>query len=222
MRSVTAQKIQQDRPRVVLSYGLGVDSTAVLLRWIAEPVTRPCDLSGLLVITAMTGDEWPVTGELVEEHVLPLLREHSIRYAQVARAGASQADGVAVLDDSRRPERVHLAGAYRLADEMRVAGTVPQTGGARLCSVKAKGWPLDRFIAAATGGEPYVQVIGFEAGEGRRAARDAACGTSARRPVYALIEGAGTGGLRALHHRADRRRVAEVGVHLLPVCAGEP
>lgn len=34
---------------------MGADSTA-LLRWIHEPDTRPCDLDGLLVITAMTGD----------------------------------------------------------------------------------------------------------------------------------------------------------------------
>ena len=63
----------------VLSYGMGADSTALLLRWIHEPATRPCDLAGLLVVTAMTGDEWPVTGRLVTEHILPLLRAHDIR-----------------------------------------------------------------------------------------------------------------------------------------------
>lgn len=72
---------------VVLSYGMGADSTAVLLRWLADPATRPCDLADLLVVTAMTGDEWPVTGHLVTAHILPRLRAHGIRYAQVARAG---------------------------------------------------------------------------------------------------------------------------------------
>jgi hypothetical protein len=42
--------------RAVLSYGMGADSTALLLRWIHEPATRPCALDQLLVITAMTGD----------------------------------------------------------------------------------------------------------------------------------------------------------------------
>ena len=91
--------------RVVLSYGMGADSTALLLRWIHEPHTRPCDLGSLLVITAMTGDEWPATGRLVTEHILPRLREHGIRWVQVARAGAAQADGITILDDSRAPRR---------------------------------------------------------------------------------------------------------------------
>ena len=91
------------RRRVVLSYGMGADSTALLLRWIHEPATRLCDLADLLVVTAMTGDEWPVTGHLVTRHLLPLLREHGIRWVQVARAGAAQADGITVLDDSRSP-----------------------------------------------------------------------------------------------------------------------
>lgn len=43
-------------PQVVLSYGMGTDSTALLLRWLLEPATRPCDLSDILVITAQTGD----------------------------------------------------------------------------------------------------------------------------------------------------------------------
>jgi hypothetical protein len=66
--------------RVVLSYGMGADSTALLLRWILEPATRPCRLDQILVITAMTGDEWPVTGHLVAGHILPLLRAHGIRW----------------------------------------------------------------------------------------------------------------------------------------------
>ena len=75
--------------RVVLSYGLGVDSTALLLRWLEEPRSRDFDLSDLLVVTAMTGDEWPRTGALVERHILSRLREAGIRFAEVARAGQS-------------------------------------------------------------------------------------------------------------------------------------
>ena len=49
-------------PRHVLSYGLGLDSTAVLLRWLTDPSSRDFDLSDLVVITAMTGDEFSATG----------------------------------------------------------------------------------------------------------------------------------------------------------------
>jgi hypothetical protein len=111
----------------------------------------PCDLGDLLVITAMTGDEWPATGRLVTEHVLPRLREHGNRWIQVARTEASQADSITILDDSRAPCEVHLGGAYKLSDEMLAAGTVPQVAGSRKCSAKAKGWVLDRFPDAEIG-----------------------------------------------------------------------
>lgn len=44
----------------------------------------------------MTGDEWAITGRLVEADALPCLAALHIRYAQVGRAGPRQADGVAV------------------------------------------------------------------------------------------------------------------------------
>lgn len=58
---------------------MGTDSTALLLRWIYEPATRPCALRELLVVTAETGDEWPITGDLVTRHMLPLFRQHGVR-----------------------------------------------------------------------------------------------------------------------------------------------
>lgn len=76
----------QTPPKVVLSYGLGVDSTAILLRWLHEPTSRDFDLDDLVVVTAMTGDEWDKTGTDVEQHILPLLRRHGVRYVQAARA----------------------------------------------------------------------------------------------------------------------------------------
>lgn len=175
-------------PRVVLSYGLGVDSTAILLRWIHEPDSRDFSLDELLVVTAMTGNEWAGTIALAEQHILPLLRAHSIRYAQVARASASQTDGIAILDDSRSPVRVHGQGAYTLGEELLTAGTIPQRGGARLCSAKAKGFPLDRFIATATAGGTFRHVMGFEANEERRAIRDATYNTDVRTGEYPLID----------------------------------
>ncbi|HVX32584.1 MAG TPA: hypothetical protein VHA80_05525 [Solirubrobacterales bacterium] len=155
---------------VVLSYGLGVDSTALLLRWLEEPGCRDFPLSELLVVTAMTGDEWPLTGALVEAHVLPRLRDAGVRYAQVARGGRRQAEGIVVLEDSVGAERLHLAGAYRLSEEMTAAGTVPQTGGNRLCSMKFKGWVIDTYLAR-NAPEATRHAFGYESGEVGRAER---------------------------------------------------
>jgi len=182
---MTTTRIHQP---VVLSYGLGVDSTAILLRWIHEPASRDFDLDDLVVVTAMTGDEWRTTGDLVERHILPLLAAHRIRYVQVARHGPLQADGVTVLDDSRSPRVLHLAGDYTLSDELLGAGTVPQMGGARLCSAKAKGWPLDTTIERILGpGTPFRHVIGFEANEPGRALKDTRSNTTVRTGEYPLI-----------------------------------
>lgn len=49
------------RPMVVMSYGMGVDSTAILLRWLIEPASRDFDLKDLVVVTAHTGDEFEQT-----------------------------------------------------------------------------------------------------------------------------------------------------------------
>jgi hypothetical protein len=153
---------------IVLSYGLGVDSTALLLRWLEEPDTRTFELSDLLVVTAMTGDEWPRTAELVREHVLPRLSEQHVRYAQVARMGASQATGIAVLDDTDQPRELLIAGAYKLSDELTAAGTIPQAAGNRRCSMKFKGWVIDTYLEHHAP-EATRHAFGFELGEQRRA-----------------------------------------------------
>jgi hypothetical protein len=147
---------------------LGVDSTSLLLRWLQEPATRDFDLDQLLVVTSMTGDEWPRTGELVEEHVLPRLRAHGVRYAQVARGGPKQADGIRVLSDTPRPTRLYLKGRYRLSEEMTAAGTVPQVGGTRRCSMKAKGQVIDTYLAQFAP-SAVRHAFGFEIGEQARA-----------------------------------------------------
>jgi hypothetical protein len=174
-------------PRLVLGYGLGVDSTAIVLRWDEDPSTMPVPWEEVLVVTAMTGDEYPRTGALVERHILPLFRKHAVRYAQVARGGQPAAAGTVVLDDSRSPERVRLFdGPWSLSAEMRAAGTVPQVGGERRCSIHAKGDVLDPFIRQEVPG-PYLHVLGFEAGEARRAKKDAKYNTDRRTGVYPLI-----------------------------------
>ena len=76
--------------------------SALLVRWLRAPSTRPCSLDDLLVVSAQTGDEYEDTQELVETHILPLLREYNVRYVQVARKGPVEADGIVVLDDTRQ------------------------------------------------------------------------------------------------------------------------
>lgn len=178
-------------PQVVMSYGLGVDSTAILLRWLHEPSSRDFDLKDLVVVTAMTGDEWAKTGSDVEQHILPLLRAHGVRYVQAARARrhvTTAGSGLVVLDDSTAPDALHLDGAYKLSDEMREAGTLPQSGGMRACSVHSKGDVLDPVIARITAGQPFRHIIGFESEEQRRATKDALYNTSTRTGEYPLLE----------------------------------
>lgn len=178
-------------PKVVASFGLGEDSTAVLLRWIEDPTSRDFDLADLVVITAMTGDEWKSSQTAVEAHVLPRMAAAGVRYIQVARGRrhvTKAGDGVVILDDSRAPSRLYIEGAYSLYREMTEAGTVPQASGARLCSVHSKGDALDPVIARITQGQPYRHVMGFEAGEQRRADKDTLFNTATRTGEYPLIE----------------------------------
>lgn len=154
----------------LLSYGMGVESTCILVRWINEPDTCPCPLDELVVITAQVGDEYADTGADVENHILPLLRKHRIRYVQVARHGHLEAEGITVLDDSRFPQSVYLAGDFKLSDELRQNGTVPQYGGVHRCALKFKAWVIEEWLAEniATG---VRHAIGYNAAEASRVAR---------------------------------------------------
>ncbi len=195
---------------VILSWGLGVESTSIMLRWIFDSATRPCALDNLLVITAHTGDEYEDTGRDVEAHILPLLREHRIRYVQVARKGHFEADGIVVLSDTRSPERLFLDGAYKLSDELRAAGTVPQYGGEHRCSLKFKAFVVEswlndyyphpsRHAFGYNSDEPkrvekseaaFARRVafGFNADEDKRAARATVYDTPKRTGFYPLIE----------------------------------
>jgi hypothetical protein len=110
--------------QTILSYGMGVESsiTAILVRWLTDPSTCPSRLSNVLVISAQVGDEYEDTRRAVESHILPLLREHNIRYVQVARHGPLEEDGITVLSDTMQPERLFIEGDYKLSDELRTNG----------------------------------------------------------------------------------------------------
>jgi hypothetical protein len=130
----------------VMSNGLGVESVAILLRWLEEPATRDFRLEDLTVITAMTGEEWPDTQRDFEQHILPRFREYKVRFVQLARAGHSEKDGIVVLDDSRSSERLYIDGSYTLTEELLAAGTVPQFGGEHRCSLKFKAFVIETWL----------------------------------------------------------------------------
>jgi hypothetical protein len=121
---------------VVFCNGCGVDSMALLHLWCRRPESRDFDLSELLVITAITGDEYDSTIDAANAYLVPLLREFGIRFLQVARGGQSTHDGYDVLADSTTPTELIPRGAWHLGEEMEQALTVPQiVSGRRLCSV---------------------------------------------------------------------------------------
>jgi hypothetical protein len=126
----------------ILSYGMGVESTAILLRWCLDEDARPCRLDRIIVITAQVGDEYKDTGRDVEAYILPMMRRYGIRFVQVARHGHREADGITVLDDSCEPTKIFLEGDYKLSDELKRNGTVPQCGGVHRCALKFKGWVI--------------------------------------------------------------------------------
>lgn len=188
---------------VQLCNGMGVDSAAIITELIENPASRTLlapdgdggvrevtfDLADVDVVTAMTGDEYDQTRQVMEEHLLPRMRQARLRYVQIARAGRSETDGVVVLDDTDQPTTMHMRGPWRLSDELRLAGTIPQSAGAaRKCSYRAKGFPLDRWAAAEYGGAERISIIGFAAEEKWRAERDTSYSKGGRRAVYPLMQ----------------------------------
>ncbi|MCX4462484.1 hypothetical protein OOK58_00150 [Streptomyces sp. NBC_01728] len=163
-----------DETDTIINWGLGADSSAYLAKMLTDPTAHGIDLDRTVVLYMATGSEWPETRFLVEEFMLPLLREHGVRFVQLARNGHLAADGITVLDDSRCPERLFARGAWTLWDEMESVGTVPQQAGTRKCSLRAKGDVGDRWITAVMGGRPFRQIIGFNADESGRCLKDQA------------------------------------------------
>lgn len=176
---------------MLLRYGMGVDSTAILLRWMLEPASRRnFPLSDLVALTAQTGDEYPDTKRDVEAHVLPRMREAGVRFVQVARAGLYEKSGIVVLADTTAPTALHTEGAYKLSEEMTAAGTIPaRRSGQKLCTQKFKGWVLDRWIAGAgLDGAGVRHAIGFESEETERVEKDKGYTRNDIPTEYPLVE----------------------------------
>lgn len=156
--------------KIYLSWGMGIESNAILTRWLTDPTSRNFSLEDLTVITAQTGDEHIDTKTYCEKHILPLLRRNNVRLVQVARAGRLEEDGIEVLDDSLHPDTLYVDGAYKLSDELLFAGTVPQFAGVHKCALKFKAFVLDEWLAQENPG-PYRHAFGFNADETRRVHR---------------------------------------------------
>jgi hypothetical protein len=172
---------------VVLSLGMGVDSTGILVRWLTDPSTRDFPLSALWVLIGQVGDEYPDTYDNVERVLLPMLAAHRVRVVQVARPSLTIGRGerrYVVLDDRPGPDRLVRAGPVRLSDELFGNGTIAQVANRR-CSLKWKGDPLDAWIADNV--QPgHVHVLGYGADEQRRITRDRKITRHGRMPDYPL------------------------------------
>lgn len=179
----------------VQTHGMGVDSVAWLTAVLKGHAPTPPGFDparDFFAVSAVTGREYKATQEAMDRYHLPLLREHGVRYVQIARAGWSETDGVQVLSDTRRgdPYEMVMRGPVGLDDWMLRAGTIPQTS-KRDCSYWAKGWPLDTWLAAELGRTPRRHVVGFALEEEHtRAAKDASYSREVpgKTPWYPLIE----------------------------------
>lgn len=167
---------------------MGVESSALLWRWLTDPSSRWFPLCNLIVIIAQVGHESARTKWLMEHVLFPRLRELRVRTVQVARAGPKVADGIAVLADTRAPTTCFTEGVYTLNDELTAAGTVPQiASGRRRCSCRFKGEPLDWWLSQEFGDRPYLHTMGFGCHELRRVERDRSYATVQRATRYPLV-----------------------------------
>ena len=157
---------------------MGSDSIDILIRLLKGGYLTPAVIRDqFVVISAQPGGESQLTKTYNERHVLPLLREHGIRYIQVARRGRSFTDGYTVLDDSRCPTQLYSTPTaekpfFTLYQEMLENGTVPQfASGKRVCSDKFKGQPIHWLLKDMFGMQPIIQIFGYSADEPKRIAK---------------------------------------------------
>ncbi len=156
---------------VIQSHGMGVESQAILERWVAEPESRPfVDWSQLIVVTAQVGEEHKNdTIRDCEARMLPLLRQHNVRFVELARRGFLEEDGIVVLQDTRQPMKLNPDGVYKLSDYLLKSGTVPQFGGEHKCAIKYKAFVIETWLALEFQHleltKPVYHVFGYNADE---------------------------------------------------------
>jgi hypothetical protein len=147
------------------SHGMGVESTAIWLKWYEDKSSRNFEWNDLTVITAQTGDEHEDTQRLMMDHIFPRMRSVNCRYVQVARGGPIQEDGIVVLADTKQPTELFREGSYKLSDELKTAGTVPQFGGDHICALKFKSFVIDSWLKTELITYPFVHVFGYNRDE---------------------------------------------------------
>lgn len=172
----------------LLNWGMGVESTAILVRWILEPDTRPfSSFENLIVLTAQTGDEVFETKSLCETYLLPLLRQHYIRLVQVAKTTASKLDGYVILSDTVEPAELHTEGNFKLSWDLIHSGTVPRLGRPHICAQRWKGEVLDAWIIDHVS-EAFGPYLGYNADELKRAGKADGYTCQGHQFIYPLIE----------------------------------
>ncbi|BAU15925.1 hypothetical protein LEP3755_64910 (plasmid) [Leptolyngbya sp. NIES-3755] len=172
----------------LLNWGMGVESTAILVRWILEPNTRPfSSFEDLIVLTAQTGDEVSETKLLCETYLLPLLRQHCIQLVQVAKTTASKLDGYVILSDTAEPTELHTEGNFKLSWDLMQSGTVPRLGRPHICAQRWKGEVLDAWISDHVS-EAFRPYLGYNADELKRAGKADGYTCQGHQFIYPLIE----------------------------------
>jgi hypothetical protein len=172
----------------LLNWGMGIESTAILVRWMLEPQSRPChSFHNLIVLTAQTGDEVDETKYLCETYLFPLMREHEIRLVQVAKASASKLDGYIILSDTHQPYELHTEGYFPLSHDLLQSGTVPRLGRPHICAQRWKGEVLDAWIADHIT-EAFGPYLGYNADETKRASKADGYTCQGHQFFYPLIE----------------------------------
>jgi len=126
----------------------------------------------LIVVTAQVGEEHKNdTVPLAEARMLPILREHKVRFVELARRGHLEEDGIVILQDTREPWKLNPDGVYKLSDELLHSGTVPQFGGEHRCAMKFKAFPIETWLAYEFQNRrevPVHHVFGYNADETTR------------------------------------------------------
>lgn len=156
---------------VIQSHGMGVESQAILERWVAEPESRPfVTWDQLIVVTAQVGEEHKKdTIRDCEARMLPLLRQHGVRFVELARKGFHEEDGIVVLQDTREPTKLHPDGVFSLSQYLLRSGTVPQFGGEHRCAMKFKAFVIETWLALEFQhlelNHPVYHVFGYNADE---------------------------------------------------------
>ena len=157
-----------DQPPVVLAYGMGVDSTALLVELTARG--EPPDL----VLTADTGVEKPATYAYLDV-IGPWMRDRGIRHEIV----------------SYTPKRFkHWPPYYSLLEMCLTNATLPSKSlGGSSCSLKYKKAPQDAFLATWqpaidtwARGDRVIRLIGYD--DGPRDTKRANYALSIDDPLY--------------------------------------